>query len=115
MDRWPEVVRLLATQHGLVSAAQLRTLKMSRHTVARWVSEQRLERCAPGVLRLAGSPITWEQHLMSGLLSLGKSAAVSHRAAARLHVFDRADTDDLEFLVARGKRNSRLEDTVHSS
>jgi very-short-patch-repair endonuclease len=106
---------MLAAQHGSVSVAQLRALRLSRHTVARWTSEHRLERCAPGVLRLVGSPIIWEQRLMSGLLSLGRSAAVSHRAAARLHGLDRSTTDEVEFLVDRGQRNSRLADRVHSS
>ncbi len=106
---------MLAAQHGSVSVAQLRALQLSRHTVARWTSEHRLERCAPGVLRLVGSPITWEQRLTSGLLSLGRSAAVSHRAAARLHGLDRSTTDEVEFLVKRGQRNSRLADRVHSS
>jgi very-short-patch-repair endonuclease len=106
---------MLAAQHGSVSVAQLRALRLSRHTVARWTSEHRLERCAPGVLRLVGSPITWEQRLMSGLLALGRSAAVSHRAAARLHGLDRSTTDEVEFLVKRGQRNSRLADRVHSS
>ncbi|HEX6658446.1 MAG TPA: type IV toxin-antitoxin system AbiEi family antitoxin domain-containing protein [Ilumatobacter sp.] len=115
MDRWPQIAELLDAQHGLVSAAQLRELKLSRHTLARWVQERRLVKCGPGVMRLVGARVTWEQQLMCGLLSLGDSAAVSHGAAARLHGFDRSATDDVEFLVGRAKRNSRLEGTVHSS
>lgn len=115
MDRWADVVEVLAAQHGLLSDAQLRALKLSRHTVARWTNERRLERYGPGVLRLVGAPSTWEQRLTRGLLALGNDAAVSHRAAARLHGFDRSDTDDVEFLVGRAQRNSRLPDPVHSS
>jgi Protein of unknown function (DUF559) len=115
MDRWPEVVDMLATQHGLVSAAQLSELKLSRHTIARWTVERRLEKFGPRVMRLVGAPVTWEQRLTGGLLSLGKSAAISHRAAARLHAFDRFTADDVDFLVGRTERNSRLAATVHSS
>src|ERR687897_550321 len=115
MDRWPEVAQLLAVQHGVVSAAQLDELKLSRHTRDRWLREQRLEKCAPRVMRLTGAPITWEQQLTTGLLSLGRVAGASHRAAARLHGFDRFSDDDVEFLVPRGKRHSRLDATVHSS
>ena len=115
MDRWPEVVALLAEQHGLVATNQLTDLRLSRHTIARWTREHRLEKTAPGVLRLVGAPSTWEQRLMRGLLSLGGSAAVSHGAAARLHGLDRALPDDVAFLVTRSHRNSRLDDTVHSS
>jgi hypothetical protein len=115
MDRWPEVAQLFAAQHGVVSAAQLAQLEVGRHTLARWVHEHRLEKCAPRVMRLEGAPTTWEQGLMTGLLSLGRSAGVSHRAAARLHVFDRFTDDDVEFLIARGARHSRLNAIVHSS
>ena len=115
MDRWPDVVELLGAQHGLVSSAQLTALGLGRNTLARLVRQHRLEKAGPGVLRVAGAPVTWEQRLMNGLLALGPEAAVSHRAAARLHRFDRATGDHVEFLVARAQRNSRLVEMVHSS
>ena len=115
MDRWQVVVVVLTEQRGLISQAQLRERGISRHVVERWVAQRRLERCAPRVWRLAGAPITWEQHLMKGLLSLGPDAAISHRAAARLHRLDRATAEVVEFLVPRGQRHGRIEETVRSS
>jgi len=115
MDRWPELTDILADQYGLVSNAQLKQLELSPTTIARWTRERRLERCAPGVMRLVGAPATWHQRLKRGLLSLGESAAVSHGAAAQLYVFDRWHGDDVAFLVGRGKRHSRLGESVHSS
>jgi hypothetical protein len=115
MDRWVDVVGVLTEQRGLVSQAQLRERGISRHVVERWVAQRRLERCAPRVWRLAGAPVTWEQQLLKGLLSLGHDAAVSHRAAAKLHRLDRAGTEWVEFLVPRGQRHGRVDETVRSS
>ena len=115
MDRWPEIAHILTSQYGVVSVAQLKELELSRHTLGRWLREHRLEKCAPRVMRLAGTPITWEQQLMTGLLSLGRPAGISHRAAAQVHGFDRFTGGDVEFLVERGHRNSRLAAIVHSS
>ncbi len=64
---------------------------------------------------MAGAPITWEQRLHAGLLSLGPSAMVSHRAAARIHGLDRATDEIVEFLVPRRSRNARIDETVHCS
>lgn len=115
MDRWPEITNLLAAQYGLVSASQLKELDLGPGAIARWTHQRRLEKCAPGVWRLVGAPATWEQRLRCGLLSLGATAAVSHRASARLHGLDRFTADEVDFLVARAKRHSRLRETVHSS
>jgi Protein of unknown function (DUF559) len=115
MDRWNEVVVVLADQHGVIGLEQLRRRGVSRHVVDRWVGQARLERCAPRVWRLAGAPVTWEPQLMEGLLSLGPDAAVSHAAAAKLHGFDRATAPAVEFLVPRGQRHGRIDRTVHSS
>jgi very-short-patch-repair endonuclease len=115
VDRWNELIPLLTAQYGLICRAQLRERSVSRHVVERWVAQRRLERCAPRVWRLAGAPVTWEQRLMVGLLSLGPDATVSHRAAAKLHRLDRATTDVVEFLVPRGQRHGRIDETVHSS
>jgi hypothetical protein len=52
---------------------------------------------------------------MIGLMTLGPTAAVSHRAAAALHGFDRFDRGPVEFLVPRGKRGTRFVGDVRSS
>lgn len=102
-----------AGQHGLIDRDALERIGVPAGQVARWVADGRLERCAPRVWRLVGSPITWEQRLRAGLLSLGPSAAVSHRAATCLHRFDRAPVDAVEFLVPRQIKRSSLAETVH--
>lgn len=115
MESWNTITNVLALQHGVVGHEQLREHDVGRYTVDRWVAEGRLERCAPRVWRVAGAPVTWEQRLWTGLLSLGPAAMVSHRAAARLHRFDRADAEIVEFLVPRRHRNARIDELVHCS
>jgi hypothetical protein len=115
VERWHLVATLLEQQHGVVAMDQLAELGFSRHTVDRWVRQRRLERCAPRVLRVTGAPVTWEHRLTKGLLSLGHDAAVSHRAAAILHRFDRATGGAVEFLVPNRQRSSQLDETVHCS
>jgi very-short-patch-repair endonuclease len=72
------------------------------------------ERLGVGVLRIAGSPLTWEQRLSAGLLDLGADALVSHRAAAALHGFDAFRPGPVEFMVPRSARN-RQGWVVHST
>ena len=52
---------------------------------------------------------------MLGLMALGPTVAVSHRAAAALHGFDRFDRGPVEFLVPRGKRGTRFVGDVRAS
>lgn len=115
MSQWNEVTQFLAQHHGVVDRKTLDRLEVARHQLHRWVTDGRLDRIAPRVWRLVGSPPSIEQRLMAGLLALGPSAMVSHEAAARLHGFDRTPPDRVEFLVPRANRNSRLGETVHCS
>ncbi len=104
-----------ADHHGVVDRTELNRIRISRAQLQRWVSEGRLERAAPRVWRIAGSPETWRQRLSTGTLSLGHPAGASHSAAAQLHEFDRTPADTVEFLVPAAKRNPRLKARVHSS
>jgi len=115
MDRWHEIVPVLDRQHGVIGVEQLRDLGVSRYVVKRWVDQERLEACAPRVWRVVGAPATVPQRLVTGLLSLGPSSAISHRAAARIHRLDRFTDDMVEFLVPRRERNSHLDEIVHAS
>jgi very-short-patch-repair endonuclease len=75
----------------------------------------RFERLGVRVLRVAGSTSSWEQQLMAGLLNLGPSAVVSHRAAAALHGFDGFGRVPIEFTVPRALRNRGPSWNVHST
>lgn len=70
---------------------------------------------ARNVYGVVGSPASIERDLRLGLLCLGPGALVSHEAAARLHRFDRARPDAVEFTVIRSRRSAACPFTVHST
>lgn len=69
----------------------------------------------PRVYVVAGSPATVERRQFAGLLCLGPSAVLSHEAAARLHGFDRARRDVVEFTMPRSARGCRVPFVVHTT
>ncbi|HWL43057.1 MAG TPA: DUF559 domain-containing protein [Ilumatobacter sp.] len=115
MDLWFAATHIAGPQQGLLSAVDLERVGATRHVLARWVADGRLERVAPRVWRIGGSPDTWEQRLRAGLLSLGPAAAVSHGAAAGWHGLERAPTAAVAFLVPREHKGARLDAPVHHS
>lgn len=96
-DRIAEVTRRAARQHGVIHLDQLRALVPSEWQRRRMLGDGWLEPIAPKVFAIAGSPDTPDRALTAGLLSLGPRAAVSHRAAARLHGFEHAHLQAVEF------------------
>jgi hypothetical protein len=112
---WNDVTHYLSHHHGVIDRAELERCKVTKHQLGRWIADGVLERVAPRVWRLVGSADTWEQRVMSGILSLGHPAGASHNTAAQLHRFDRTPSDVVEFLVARQQRRSRPSFTVHCS
>ena len=64
---------------------------------------------------MAGSPDTWRRRLWIGLLALDGRGWVSHEAASRLHGFDRARNDVVEFTVPRRARGLACSATVHTT
>lgn len=108
-------MELTARQHGVVSVAQLTDLSISERQRRTWLDAGVLSVEAPGVLALAGAPRSVERTQRAGLLCLGPHAVVSREGAARLHRFDRARPDVVEFTVPRAERTSRSSYRVHST
>ncbi|MGH9134548.1 MAG: hypothetical protein ACRDZZ_11460, partial [Ilumatobacteraceae bacterium] len=106
-------------QFGVLSFDQLTRadgkVRATEPQIRRWVRDRRLSRAAPRVWRVAGTPVSWQQRLRAGLLSLGSDASVSHEAAAQLHGFDRATVDRVEFTAPRSQRHGHLDGIVHST
>jgi hypothetical protein len=115
MKQWPQIIDIVETQSGVIGKAQLDDMGVTRAQMQTLLRDRRLERVAPRVWRVAGTPPTWRQDLQAGLLSLGKQSWISHEAAAQLHRFDRTPPDRVEFLVFRSHRNSALGFPVHAA
>lgn len=103
------------SQLGLIHHDQVAHLGGTPHQVRHLVEVGALERIEPGVLRLTGAPVTWEQRLLAGVLGLGPDAVVSHVAAAALWGFDGVRAGAVEFTVPRSNRNRLAVGRVHST
>jgi hypothetical protein len=110
-----ELAALAARQHGAVSTRDAASVRVSKGKLERLVSLGAVQRAAPGVLRIAGSPGSWRQQLAIAVLSAGPGCAVSHRAAAALHGFDRFPPGPVEVLVDRPYRSRDPLVRVHST
>src|SRR5690349_2681495 len=78
------LLALAEAQHGVISLSQALDAGLSRKQIAGRLARGDLEGLLPGALRLAGSPRTFEQKVMAGVLAAGLGAVASHRAAATL-------------------------------
>ena len=120
MTHWSGVIdaavtALAATQHGVLSRAQLIELGIPRRRWRRGIEEGWLSVAGRGVYAVAGSPESLTRRLWLGLLVLGPTAVVSHEAAAWLHRFDRCVDDRAEFTVPRARRSAGVGLIVHST
>jgi hypothetical protein len=76
-----QMTDLAAAQHGLVSVEQARRW-LSQAAIDKRVERETLDRPRRGVLRIAGTPDTWEQRLLAAVLAAGRGAVASHWSAA---------------------------------
>ncbi|MET0579995.1 MAG: hypothetical protein ABW122_15170, partial [Ilumatobacteraceae bacterium] len=92
----------MSAQHGVASTRQSRALGLTRRIERRLLADGVLVVAGPGVVRLAGTPVTFPARAMAAALTPGVMA-VSHGAAARLHGFDGFGGHDLvDVIAARG-------------
>jgi Transcriptional regulator, AbiEi antitoxin N-terminal domain len=75
---------LAARQHSLVTAGQLRSMKVSDHQRRHLVATGALRPVRRAVYTLPGVAPSWEQTLRAAVLAAGAGAVVSHRTAGAL-------------------------------
>jgi len=95
------VAALAASQHGAFGTAQAARKGMTRKARRVRVERGQWLDAARGVLVIAGTPVTWRQQLMVGVLS--SRGVVSHSSAAALHGLDGFKEGDLHLTVQRGR------------
>jgi Transcriptional regulator, AbiEi antitoxin/Protein of unknown function (DUF559) len=79
-----KVGEVAATQHGVVSTAQLAVLGVSTSTIAKWTKKGRLHRLHRGVYAVGHRPVSRRGVWMAAVLACGEDAVLSHRSAAEL-------------------------------
>lgn len=78
------VARLAASQHGVVTTAQLRSLEIDRRAAAKRARAGRLHRIHRGVYAVGHDRLTFRGRCLAAVLACGADAVVSHRSAAVL-------------------------------
>jgi very-short-patch-repair endonuclease len=106
-----EMIRLAASQHGVVSLAQLRQLGFTRHMIRRRLEVGRLYRVQPEAYSLLPSLKT-PGRMMAAVLSCAPGAALSHRAAAAVWDLGPWPTGAIDVTVA-GSRKARPGVRIH--
>lgn len=103
-----------AAHHGVVTMSGARDLGIARVAIDKWLRSGRLQRAAPEVYRIAGSPDSWRQRVT---IAVGSTAGwSSHRTAAALWGLDGiARPVPVEVLTAFHQRRRRTEWIVHES
>jgi predicted transcriptional regulator of viral defense system len=79
------------------------------------VANGELERLGPGLYRIAGSPSSWHQRVLTACLGGGDQCVASHRTAAALHRFDGFSPRTIEVTVPRSVRYRTALAVVHQS
>ena len=110
------LARVAARQHGVVSAGQLRSARLTRQAVSKRVTAGRLHRLHRGVYALGHARLSFEGRCMAAVLALGDGAAVSHRSAAALWALLPPPAGSVDVTVpGDGGRRKREGITVHRS
>jgi very-short-patch-repair endonuclease len=110
-----DLVTSAERQHGLLTRPQIGRL-LTRHQFAGALRAGRLAIVRPGVVRVAGTPPTWEQAVLGACLAAGTGTVASFRTAARLWTFAGLDGFDGLEITTPSRRRSRIAGvTVHDT
>lgn len=116
-ERYLELADIAASQWGLVTTAQARSIDITHQQLTRMARSGILQRLHHGVYRLAGVPpdpltglkVSWlalapETTAADRLAQPDPVGVVSHRSAARVHQLGDLDSDLNEFTLSTTKR-----------
>jgi hypothetical protein len=105
------VAALAAKQHSALGRWQAASIGLSHEAVASRLRNGVLTEPVPGVLTVAGAPVTWRQRLMIPTLIRPGGVVASHRAAAALHGFDGFPEEIVEITV-EARRHPQMDGVV---
>ena len=100
MDEW--LRKTAERQHGLLCRSQLLE-RLGEKQLEWWLADRRLQPTWPGVYRVAGAPVSWEQRLHACCLSAGPAVYASHRSAGRLWGLSGVPAVRLEVVAPRAR------------
>lgn len=104
--------RIAAQQLGLISRIQALQCGLSAQAIRRRVNAGRWVQVLPGVYRLPGATLGWQQDVMAAVLWAGSGALASHRCAAALRGWDGISERIVEITTPR-RLSSRPGIVIH--
>jgi very-short-patch-repair endonuclease len=104
---WRLVLALAASQHGVVSRAQLLAMGLSARAITHRIARGRLHPVFTGVYAVGRPEITREGRWIAAVLACGPGAVLSHRSAAALWGFA-GDGPLPEISVSRDVRRTGI-------
>lgn len=99
------IAAVAAANHGIVSNADLARAGVSTPTRTRWQAAGLLIRLGPNAFAVRGAPATWEQRLAATMIILDGRGFLAGRTAARLQTLDGFDSDAVEVLATRRRKD----------
>lgn len=114
-DRFRHIAALAATQHSVISTAQLLAHDIDTSTRSKWERRGLVNRLGPRSFAMAGSEPTFGRAVAAGLADLGGFGVVAGRAGSRLHGLDGFSSDATEFLLPRAHRRYSTDGLVCST
>jgi hypothetical protein len=103
------IAAMAATNHGVVSAAQIAAAGLPVATRTRWLADGTLVRIGLRSFAVGGAPATWERDLAAALVDLDGRGFLAGRTAARLHGLDGFGSSAVEVLVPARHRGIHVE------
>lgn len=109
-----EIFELAASQHGLVTRAQLRARGVDHRRVSRWLAKGMLRKVDVNTMAIAGAPETPMQAVMAAVLETGHDASASHTTAAAIWGIAGFRLKPVHVVVCRiSRHHHRLPWNVH--
>ncbi len=111
-----QLAKLATRQHGVVTAAQLRELGLSRATITHRADAGRLHRIHRGVYAVGHDRLSEKGRYMAAVLAAGDGAALAGLSAAALWQAWKRKVPEIDVVAPRGRRPKpgfRLHTTRH--
>lgn len=103
-QRVVKCLEVAGVQRGLIRRDQARQAGASPQQIQRQLACKSWRRVFPGVYRVVGAPMCWEQSLEAASLWAARDFAISHHAAAAVWGFSRFKAHPVELTVCRKQR-----------
>lgn len=110
---WDRFVGLGRARDGVITWSEAMALGVPPARLQSWQRTGRIQRVAPQVYAIAGTPDSWRRRVR---IATGSSASwASHRTAAALDELNGFDGRIIEVITERGRRRKRTAWKVHES